>query len=368
MAGTARGGSPTADPARLDAAGLLRSLMQNVPGAIYRCSLDPDWTMQLIGEEIERIAGYPAADFIDSRLRTFGSIIHPDDRDEVDTRVRTAVEAGRSYSLEYRLVRPDGEIRWVLERGSPAVDPEGVEWLDGVIFDVTERRANEEQAREREVEAARVTELEASRARIVQASDEARRRLERDLHDGAQQRLVAASLALKLAQRRAGDEQPALAALLGQAEAELTAGLAELRELARGIHPAVLTDHGLPAAVQALAARCSVPIEVEIALSRRFPAAVESALYFSAAEALTNVAKYAGAASATIALGERGDRVWLEVGDDGCGGAAPDGGSGLQGIADRVGAVGGRLTLASPAGGGTVVRIEVPADGLPARR
>jgi signal transduction histidine kinase len=282
--------------------------------------------------------------------------------------VRAAVDAGQSYSLEYRIVRPGGEIRWVLERGSPAVDPEGVEWLDGVIFDVTERRANEEQARQREVEAARVTELLASRARIVEASDAARRRLERDLHDGAQQRLVAASLALKLAQRRVGDDEPALATLLRQAEVELTAGLAELRELARGIHPAVLTDHGLPAAVQALATRCSVPIEVRIELSRRFSGAVESALYFSAAEALTNVAKYAGAGSATIAMGEEGDRVWLEVRDDGCGGAAPDGGSGLQGIADRVGAVGGRLTLESPTGAGTLVRVEVPADGRPARR
>ena len=290
---------------RLDAAGLLASLMQNVPGAIYRCSLDEHWTMQLIGDEIERISGYPASDFVGNRCRSFGSVIHPEDRPEVDRRVRAAVEAGEAYSLEYRLVRPDGELRWVLERGLRAVDPEGTEWLDGVIFDVTERRRNEEQARQREVEAARVTDLEASRARIVEASDAARRRLERDLHDGAQQRLVSATLALKLAQRRAHRADPALVVLLEQAETELSAGLAELRELARGIHPAVLTDHGLPAALHALAGRCSVPVEVRVELPRRLAPPVESALYFTVAEALTNVAKYAGATSATVALGEQ---------------------------------------------------------------
>ena len=215
--------------------------MQNVPGAIYRCSLDEHWTMQLIGDEIERISGYPASDFVGNRCRSFGSVIHPEDRPEVDRRVRAAVEAGEAYSLEYRLVRPDGELRWVLERGLRAVDPEGTEWLDGVIFDVTERRRNEEQAREREVEAARVTDLEASRARIVEASDAARRRLERDLHDGAQQRLVSATLALKLAQRRAHRADPALVALLraGRDRAERRprrAARARARHPSRGAH------------------------------------------------------------------------------------------------------------------------------------
>src|SRR5687768_1650777 len=129
MTGTREAGTPPAR--RLDAAGLLASLMQNVPGAIYRCSLDESWTMQLIGDEIERISGYPAADFVGNKARSFGSVIHPADRPEVDRRVRAAVEAGEPYSLEYRLVRPDGEIRWVLERGLRAVDPQGEEWLDG---------------------------------------------------------------------------------------------------------------------------------------------------------------------------------------------------------------------------------------------
>jgi len=357
----AGGGGLASALGSLDAVGLLESLIGNVPGAIYRGALDADWTMHLIGEEIERISGYPATDFLPDGRRTYGSIIHPEHRDQVDAMVRAAVEAGEAFSLEYRIVRADGEVRWVLERGRRIVDSHGSEWLDGVIFDVTERRSVEDLTRQREAEVARVAELEASRARIVEAADAARRRLERDLHDGAQQRFVSAALALRLAQNRAADAE--LAKLLEQAAAELTAGLAELRELARGIHPALLTDRGLPGAVDALAGRCPMPVDVEVALPERPAPAVESAIYFTIAEALTNVAKYAGATSATVRLTQRDGLVCLEVHDDGRGGADPEAGSGLRGLTDRLAALGGRFTLLSPPEGGTVLRAEIPLTG-----
>jgi signal transduction histidine kinase len=202
-------------------------------------------------------------------------------------------------------------------------------------------------------------ELQASRTRIVEAGDEARRKLERDLHDGAQQRLVSASLLLRLAQRKA---DPALRAELERVGAELQAGLAELRELAHGIHPAVLSDRGLRPAVETLAARASFPVTVEGDLAERPAPAVELALYFTVAEALTNVAKYAGATEAFVTIEHAGEQAEVEIRDDGCGGADPASGSGLRGLVDRLGALRGHLHVESPAGGGTSVRAVVPLD------
>jgi PAS domain S-box-containing protein len=347
-------------PSQLDAPGLLASLMHNVPGAIYRGVLDSDWTMELIGDEIERISGYPAGDFMGNAGRTFASIIHPEDREQVEQAVHEAVSAGEAFNLEYRIVRADGAVRWVLERGLRADDGQGRQWLDGVIFDITGRRQAEERARRQEAEAARVAELEASRARIVQASDAARRRIERDLHDGAQQRLVLASLMLGIAQRRADDVDDELADLVRRACFELKAGLAELRELARGIHPPVLSDRGLAGAIEALATCSPVPVELDIALTDEADPAVESAIYFTVAEALTNVAKYAGATGATVRVHQTNGVIAAEISDDGCGGAEPGGGSGLQGLDDRLGALGGKLELESPQGAGTLVRARVP--------
>src|SRR5918911_3493919 len=169
-----------------DPASLLASLTRNVPGAIYRCNLDGDWTMHVIGDEIERISGYPADDFLLNAQRTFASVIHPDDRAMVEREARAAVAADAPYTLEYRVVHADGGVRWVLERGMRVVDRQGNEWLDGVIFDITHRHRAEEAARAAEAAAARAAELEASRARIVEAADAARRPLERDLHDSPQ--------------------------------------------------------------------------------------------------------------------------------------------------------------------------------------
>jgi signal transduction histidine kinase len=202
--------------------------------------------------------------------------------------------------------------------------------------------------------------LTESRARIVAAADEARRRIERDLHDGAQQRLVSLALSLQLVARSA---EPVTAAALRDCLEDLQTALAELRELARGLHPAVLTERGLPAALQALATRSPVPVVLDAGLDERLPRAQEAALYFVAAEALTNAAKYAEASAVEVTLG--GGDGWAEiaVADDGVGGARAEGGSGLRGLADRVEALGGRLTVTSRPGQGTTVRARVPAAG-----
>jgi PAS domain S-box-containing protein len=203
-------------------------------------------------------------------------------------------------------------------------------------------------------------ELAASRARIVEAGDAERRRLERNLHDGAQQRLVATSVAVRLAARRL-DSQPELRAMLDSAGDELGRALEELREIARGLHPATLTDHGLRAAVEALAARAPVPVLVEVSLDERLPEPVEAAAYYVVAETLTNVAKYAAASEARVRIARVDGHAEVEVSDDGVGGADASGGTGLCGLSDRVEALGGRLTVISALGEGTQVRAKLPA-------
>jgi signal transduction histidine kinase len=198
-------------------------------------------------------------------------------------------------------------------------------------------------------------ELAASRARIVQAGDAERRRLERNLHDGAQQRLVSLALMLRLAARRhPGDDD---LSLMGD---ELSHALQELRELARGIHPAVLTERGLEPAVRALADRAPQPVELDVSIHGRLPDPVEAAAYYVVAEALTNVAKYAQASGVSVGLARENGKACIEVRDDGVGGAAAGGGSGLRGLADRVEALGGRFVVESPAGAGTTLRAEIP--------
>ncbi|MBE2319221.1 GAF domain-containing protein [Solirubrobacter sp. CPCC 204708] len=197
--------------------------------------------------------------------------------------------------------------------------------------------------------------LAASRARIVQAGDAERRRLERNLHDGAQQRLVSLALMLRLAARRHPEDDA-----LVQASEELSLALQELRELARGIHPAVLTERGLEPAVRAVAQRAPVPVALTVELDERLPDPVEAAAYYVVAEALTNVAKYACATTVSIGVERTNAHARIEVRDDGVGGAAPSGGSGLRGLADRVEALGGRFEVESPLGEGTILRAEIP--------
>jgi PAS domain S-box-containing protein len=202
--------------------------------------------------------------------------------------------------------------------------------------------------------------LAASRARIVHAGDEERRRLERNLHDGAQQRLVALALTLRLCEARLAGADGETRQLLKRAGEELSAALAELRELARGIHPAILTDRGLVPALQMLAARPSVPVELSAPLADRLPQQVEAAAYYLVAEALTNASKHSGASLVRVTVTRVDGTALVEVADDGVGGADQRGGSGLRGLCDRVEALGGTLDLRSPPGAGTTLRARIP--------
>jgi signal transduction histidine kinase len=209
---------------------------------------------------------------------------------------------------------------------------------------------------------ARFEELRASRARLVEASDTERRRLERNLHDGAQARLVGVLLLLGHTRRRI-DTDPTdseVPGLLDRALDELKTGLAELRELARGIHPTVLTDQGLEPALRALVDRVPVPVKLDAAAGERLPGPVEIAAYFVVAEGLTNVAKYAQATEAAVAVRRFNGQVTVDVTDDGIGGADVAQGSGLRGLTDRVAALDGTLSVDSPAGGGTRLHVEIP--------
>ena len=208
----------------------------------------------------------------------------------------------------------------------------------------------------------RVAVLRDARQRIIAAADEERRRIERDLHDGAQQRMVALATMLSLAEARFKTDPERAAELVSRARAEAELAVKELRDLARGIHPAVLSDLGLAAALDALAARAPVPVQVSGVPSAPLPAAVEAAAYFVTAEALTSVAKYARASECSVCLTLEDSRLRVEVRDDGVGGADPSTGSGLLGLRDRVEALDGRLEVDSPPGAGTTVVVEMRAD------
>jgi signal transduction histidine kinase len=207
-------------------------------------------------------------------------------------------------------------------------------------------------------------ELAASRARLVEAADDARRRIERDLHDGAQQRLVAASLELTMVERTLRRDPDGARELLARAREQLDGGLAELRDLARGIHPSVLTDRGLEPALATLVQQSPVPADLRVEVPERLDPAIEAAAYFLVAEALTNVVKYAQATTAVVDVASADGTVVVSVADDGIGGADPEHGSGLRGLVDRVEAVGGRLEVDSPSGAGTRLCARLPANVL----
>jgi signal transduction histidine kinase len=208
-------------------------------------------------------------------------------------------------------------------------------------------------------------ELAASRARIVAAGDQARRRIERDLHDGTQQRLVSLVLDLRSAEAAVPPERPELRAQLARVTDGLTGALEELRELSRGIHPAILSEGGLAPALKALARRSAVPVELEVDVQARLPEPVEVAAYYVVSEALANAAKHAHASVAQVEARARDGLLHLSVRDDGVGGAAPGGGSGLVGLADRVEALGGTIEVHSPAGQGTSLQIDLPIQDRP---
>jgi signal transduction histidine kinase len=207
-------------------------------------------------------------------------------------------------------------------------------------------------------------ELAASRARLVEASDEARRRIERDLHDGAQQRLVVTALELSMLDRQLDRDPEAARAMLARAREQLACGLSELRALARGIHPTVLTERGLEAALTALAQRAPLPVDLSVAVPDRLDPTIEAAAYFLVSEALTNVAKHAQADRVTVDIAATDGTLEVTIADDGAGGADAANGSGLRGLVDRVTAVGGRLDVDSPPGQGTRLSARLPASVL----
>ncbi len=227
--------------------------------------------------------------------------------------------------------------------------------------DIEQRRRAERAARERDVAQARAEALQAARRRVIEAADAARARLERDLHDGAQQDFVSAVLNLRLADRLE-PANPERARELRAKGVELADhGVAELRRLAAGIHPSVLTEHGLGPAVEALASRLPIEVRVDDGAPGRLPAAVEASVYFFVSEALTNTVKHAQAKEARVRIGAAGRELVVEVADDGVGGAeSGNGGTGLRGLGDRVGALDGSLELRSPPNGGTLLRARIP--------
>jgi signal transduction histidine kinase len=227
--------------------------------------------------------------------------------------------------------------------------------------DIEDHLEAERARRERDVADARAAELRAARRRIIEAADAARARLTRDLHDGAQQQFVSSVLTLGLAERKAETDPEAAARLRQTALEQAKHGITELRDLAAGIHPGILTDRGLGPAVEALASRLPVPVTVAAQLEERLPSAVEASVYFFVSEALTNAVKHARAGELRVGIAVRDGRLTVDVADDGVGGAtATATGTGLAGLADRVAALDGELTITSPPGKGTTLRAVVP--------
>jgi PAS domain S-box-containing protein len=319
----------------------LRAVVESAPVAIVEIGLDEK--IKLWNPGAERIFGWAPEDVLGGDV----PFVPPESRGEFRMLVDRVRDGGGDTGYETVRVRKDGTPVPVAISTAPVYDASGnVVSHMGVISDISDRKRQEE-------------ELRASRARLVEAADDARRKLERNLHDGAQQRLVALSVSLRLAESKLGAEPETAASILAGAREELTYALEDLRELARGIHPAVLTDRGLGAAVEALVARSPLPVEADVELVE-LPPAVEAAAYYVVAEALTNIVKYAQASSAVVRIAREDGVLAVTVGDDGVGGADPADGSGLRGLADRVAALDGSLSVASPQGGGTAVRAEIP--------
>jgi signal transduction histidine kinase len=297
-------------------------------------------------EEQYRLYGLEPSSEVD--LDSFLTLLHPDDREPMRTAVVRASRTGEPFRLEHRLADPTGPVQWIESRCE-------VVRMVGTSYDITERKRYEQSLQ------SSLAEVRASRMRIVSAADEERRRVERDLHDGAQQRLVALTVGLRLARAELDeDDHGELAAMLEHLGDELRLALAELRDLARGIHPAVLSEQGLAVALESLALRSPVPTKLVECPDRRLPSAIEIGVYYLVAEALTNTIKHARASHATVSVSADAASVTVEVQDDGAGGASIEAGSGLRGLADRVASLDGRLALHSPPGGGTTLTAELP--------
>jgi PAS domain S-box-containing protein len=346
----------TQDPQRPEKQ--LQALIDASPLALVEFGLDT--RIRLWNPAAERIFGWTAEEM----LGCAGLPMAPPHRRAEAEDLFERVLGGESIN-DYETVRlrKDGTLVPVSIAAATVKDSSGRGVGNMVAYtDISSRKAQEAEVHRLNAELhARLEDLAASRARIVTAGDVERRRLERNLHDGAQQRLVAISLSLRLALAKLSSDPAAARGILANAGDELAVALDELRELARGLHPAVLTDHGLRAAVEMLVGRAPVVVEISEIPSDRLAGPVEAAAYYLIAEALTNVAKYARASTASVRVARVGGAVVVEVSDDGIGGADPGNGSGLRGLADRVEALGGTLAVQSPAGRGTTLRAEIPA-------
>jgi PAS domain S-box-containing protein len=335
----------------------LQALIDSSPLALAEFGLDR--RIRLWNPAAERIFGWSREEMIGRGDLPMAPPSKRAESEELFARVR----AGEQLN-DYETVRQrkDGTLVDVSIAAGPVRDASGRVVGNMVAYtDITERKAQEAEVHRLNVELhARLEELAASRARIVTAGDVERRRLERNLHDGAQQRLVTLSLSLRVALAQLDSDPAAARAALANAGDELALALDELRELARGLHPAVLSDRGLRAAVETLAGRAPVPVEIADIPDERLPEPVEAAAYYLIAEALTNVTKYAHASTVRVRVAADDTSVVVEVSDDGVGGADPATGTGLRGLTDRVEALGGSLEVVSPAGAGTSLRAEIP--------
>jgi len=297
----------------------------------------------------ERTFGYEAGETVGREMAEL--IVPPELRDQHRRGLARYLITGKAAVLDTRLeitgMRADGST-FPVELTITRIDVPGPPTFTGYLRDITDRKNAE-------------AELRASRTRIVEESDAARRRLERDLHDGAQQRLVELAFDLRMARGKLDAEDTAEARrLVDTALEDLQAATAELRELARGIHPALLTEGGLRPALEALVGRSKLPAVLVSAPDTRLPAPVEATAYFTVAEGLTNAARYAEATRAEVLAMHADGTLCVEVRDDGRGGADADAGSGLRGLTDRVAALDGTLEVSSPAGEGTVLRVVIP--------
>jgi PAS domain S-box-containing protein len=315
-----------------------QALLDAIPDLMFRLSRQGEY-LELAGD-VTRLA-LPPADVLGS---TLGAVLPEPVANAFQDAITRALDTGELTTTDYRLRTVDGSLKDFEARIAPCGEDEVV----AIVRDVTDVR-----------EAMR--ELTESRARLVAAGDAERRRIERNLHDGAQQRLVTVALHLHLMRRRLENDPAQLPALVEGAQAELTLALEEIRELVQGLHPRVLSERGLGPALEAVAERSLLPVELVQLPRERLPAGVEAAAYYIVCEALANAAKHSEASAVTVRVQREGTHTLVEVVDDGVGGADPNG-SGLRGLSDRVAALGGAFLVSSEPGRGTALRAELPHE------
>lgn len=296
-----------------------------------------------VNPAFERTLGYTTQELLARPLVDF---VHPDDVQSTQQALEAVRKGSQVGHFVNRNVSKDEEVHWLEWNARPA--PEAGR-LYASARDITDRRRAEEEVR-------------AARARVVTAGDETRRRIERDLHDGTQQRLVSLALRLRATEAKIAPDMEEVRSELSDTAHGLAAAVENLQEIARGIHPAVLSSRGLNTALRGLGRRAGIPVELDVDVPHRLPDPVEVAAYYVVSEALTNAAKHARASTVRVHVRAADGAVAVVISDDGVGGADPDRGSGLVGLTDRVEALGGSIEVDSPPGGGTTLRVTIPFD------